>query len=225
MANKGILIVDGDKNFSTTLARFLKQSGYDVYNAYQANEVMDFCVRKVIDLVIMELSLPDKDGLFVIKRLKDFKYDLPIIVLSNRTNTESKVLAFDTGCNDYITKPHNNYELIARIKNQLRERKKEEDNIFINGPLKINHSSKQIFIDDKEVHFTNFEYKLLTLLSSKLNRTISYDNIIDTVWGEEGNDQNGLRVFIAGIRRKLENKNNIILIETYVGIGYRMIKI
>lgn len=226
MKEKLILVVDNDKSGSQTLIKTLKAEGYSTLYVSNAQEAIDTCIKKVVDLVLLELNLPDKDGMAVIDTIRSFTNTMPIIVLSSRINVESKVMAFDTGANDYLIKPYNSYELLARIRNLFRYLKEEKQHLFINGNLTIDFDAKTIFINGVEVHFTNFEYKIVVLLAMNLGKTLDYDYIISHVWGKDGNDQNGLRVFMAGIRRKIErDSRSSKLIRTDIGVGYRMNKV
>lgn len=226
MKDKTILVVDSDKGAALNLIKVLKAEGYSTIYVGTAQEAIDTCIKKIIDLIILELNLKDKDGMVVIDTIRSFTNTLPIIVLSSRSNVESKVMAFDTGANDFVTKPFNNYELLARIRNQFRYMKDETKHLFINGNLIIDFDAKTIFINGVEVHFTNFEYKIVVLLAMNLGKTLTYDYIISHVWGKDGNDQNGLRVFMAGIRRKIEkDTRSAKLVRTDIGVGYRMNKV
>lgn len=226
MKDKTILVVDNDKSNAQNVIKSLKGEGYNAFYVESAQEAIDTCIKKLIDMIILELNLQDKDGMVVIDTIRSFTNTLPIIVLSNRTNVESKVMALDTGANDYLTKPCNTYELMARIRNQFRYIKEEKQHLFINGNLTIDFDAKTIFINGIEVHFTNFEYKIVVLLAMNLGKTLTYDYIISHVWGKDGNDQNGLRVFMAGIRRKIEkDTRSSKLIRTDIGVGYRMNKV
>lgn len=226
MKDKTILVVDSDKGAALNLIKVLKAEGYSTIYVGTAQEAIDTCIKKIIDLIILELNLKDKDGMVVIDTVRSFTNTLPIIVLSSRSNVESKVMAFDTGANDFVTKPFNNYELLARIRNQFRYMKDETKHLFINGNLTIDFDAKTIFINGVEVHFTNFEYKIVVLLAMNLGKTLTYDYIISHVWGKDGNDQNGLRVFMAGIRRKIEkDTRSAKLVRTDIGVGYRMNKV
>jgi len=226
MKTKTILVVDSDKTCSQNMQKLLKSENYQTLAVSNAQEAIDICIKKVIDMVILELNLEDRDGMVAIDTIRSFTNTLPIIVVSSRVNVESKVMALDTGANDYLTKPYNNYELLARIRNQFRYVKEVKQHILINGNLTIDFDAKTIFINGVEVHFTNFEYKIVVLMALNLGKTLSYDYIISHVWGKDGNDQNGLRVFMAGIRRKIEkDPRSAKLIRTDIGVGYRMNKV
>ncbi len=223
---KNILIVEDDKLTLSQIKNSLKHYGYRVFAVSTATEAVDFCIKSVIDLVVLDLGLPDKDGLFVIQQIRSFNNTLPIIVVSSRTNVESKILALDTGANDYVTKPFNMDELLARMRKEFRYMTTEDKHIFKNGNLTIDYDAKTIYVNGIEVHFTNFEYKIVCLLAGNMGKTLTYEYIINHIWGEGGQDQNGLRVFMAAIRKKMSRDGKSgKLIRTDIGTGYRMNKV
>ncbi len=223
---KVILVVEADRVWQTRIRNDLKENGYKVASVDSAQEAVDFCIKNVVDLVVLELNLPDRDGIYFIQTIRTFNNTLPIIVVSSRNLIETKILALDAGANDYMVKPINLAELEARIRKEFRYLINEEKHLFINGNLTIDYDAKTIYINGVEVHFTNFEYKIIVLLAYNLGKTLTYDYIIDHVWGKGGQDQNGLRVFMAGIRKKTSRDNKSSkLIRTDIGVGYRMNKI
>ena len=223
---KNILVVEDDKLTLSQIKNSLKTNGFRVYAVSTASEAIDFCIKSVIDLVLLDLGLPDKDGLYVIQTIRSFNNTLPIIVVSSRTNVESKILALDAGANDYVTKPFNMDELFARMRKEFRYLTSEERYIFKNGNLMIDYDAKTIYVNGVEVHFTNFEYKIVCLLAYNLGKTLTYEYIINHIWGEGGQDQNGLRVFMAAIRKKISrDEKSGRLIRTDIGTGYRMNKV
>lgn len=223
LSKKNILIVEDDKSLQNQMKTVLKEQGYKVFCVGYAQDAIDFCIKSVVDLIILDLGLPDKNGMVVIEQVRSFNDDIPIIVCSSRSNIENKVMAFETGANDYMVKPINMYELLVRIKNQFRYLAKEERNLFKNGNLTIDFDAKTIFVNGIEVRFTNFEYKIICLLAQNLEKTLTHDYIISHVWGPNGQDQNGLRVFMAGIRKKIsKDDRSSRIIRTDIGVGYRM---
>ena len=225
-SNKVILVVEDDKITQAKIRNELKNNGYKAFCVSTAQEAIDFCIKNITDMILLDLGLPDKDGMYVIETIRTFNNALPIIVISGRTTVEAKVLALDAGANDYMTKPFSTDELLARMRKEFRYIMKEEKHLFINGNLTIDYDAKTIFINGVEVHFTNFEYKIIVLLAYNLGKTLSYDYIIDHIWGKNGQDQNALRVFMAGIRKKTSRDNKSSkLIRTDIGVGYRMNKI
>ena len=222
---KIILIVDDDKTFQSQLKSFLKDD-YRIISVNGAQDAIDACIKSTIDLMIIDLKLPGRNGMYAIETIRSFNNELPIIVCSQISNIETKVMALETGANDYMVKPCNFYELNARIKNQFRYLRKEEKHIFKNGSLTIDYDAKTVYINGVEVRFTNFEYKIICLLANNLNKTLDHHYIISHVWGPDGQDQNGLRVFMAGIRKKIaKDENSEKLIRTDIGRGYRMTQI
>jgi len=224
--NKFILVIEDDKNTQSRLKNELKNRGYRVACVGTAQEGIDFCIKNIVNMVLLDLGLPDRDGMYIIETLRTFNNSLPIIVISGRTAVESKVLALDAGANDYITKPFNMEELAARMRKEFRYLAAEERHLFINGPLSIDFDAKNVCINGQEVHFTNFEYKIIVLLANNIGKTLDYDYMIDHIWGKGGQDQNGLRVFMAGIRKKIsKDTRSSQIIRTDIGVGYRMNKI
>lgn len=221
--NKCILIVDEDKTYQHGLKNELSNRGFEVFLASSAQEGIDYCIKKVIDLIILELNLSDHDGMWYIENLRSFNNQIPIIVVTKRGSIEDKVLALDAGANDYLVKPFNFLELLARMRKEFRYLKKEDEHTITNGPLEIDYNGKVVYLNGKEVHLTNFEYKILLILASNMGKVVSYNELISQVWGVDGQDQNGLRVFMAGIRRKVEkDKNSKGIIATAVNQGYKM---
>ena len=224
--NKSILVVESDRVWQTRIRNHLKEKGFKIYSVDSAQAAIDFCIKNLVDIVLLELNLPDKDGIYVIQKIRTFNNTLPIIVVSSRNLIESKILALDAGANDYMVKPINLAELEARMRKEFRYLVNDEKHQFTNGNLTIDYDAKTIFINGVEVHFTNFEYKIIVLLAYNLGKTLTYDYIIDHIWGKGGQDQNGLRVFMAGIRKKTNRDiKSSKLIRTDIGVGYRMNKI
>ena len=225
-SNKFILIIEDDKTTQSRLKNELKERGYRVACVGTAQEGIDFCIKNIVNMVLLDLGLPDRDGMYIIETLRTFNNTLPIIVISGRNSVEAKVLALDAGANDYLTKPFNIEELAARMRKEFRYLAAEERHLFINGNLAIDYDAKSVFLNGVEVHFTNFEYKIIVLLAYNIDRTLAYDYIIDHIWGKDGQDQNGLRVFMAGIRRKMaRDPKSAKIIRTDIGVGYRMNKV
>lgn len=221
--NKTILIIDDDKMNQVHLKSGLGEKGFKVFAVDSAQEGIDFVIKNLVDLIILDLNLPDRDGMSVIEFLRSFNNVISIIVLTKRSNIDDKVLALDAGANDYMVKPYSFLELLARVKKEFRYKKDLDEHILTNGPLSIDYGAKMVFVNGKEVHLTNFEYKILLILATNIGKTVSYESLINAVWGKDGQDQNGLRVFMAGIRKKIEKDKSLQkIIRTCVGIGYRM---
>lgn len=223
ISSKNILVCQEDKSKLTEIRNALKTLGCNIISCNTCREAMDICIKSLIDLLILDLNLPDGNGMSVIDFIRSFNNKLPIIVVTSRNNIESKVMAFEAGANDYLTKPFNMLELLARVKNQFRYLAVEDKHVLTNGPLVIDYDAKTVFINGVEVHFTNFEYKIVVLLAQNIDKTLSHDYIIGHIWGENGQDPNGLRVFMAGIRKKInKDPRSSKILRTDVGLGYRM---
>ncbi len=217
-----ILVADGDKTFVSQVKTFFEDQ-YKVISVLDAQGAIDQVIKSNIDILLLDLILEDKNGMYAIETIRSFNNDIPIIVCSQRANVENIVMALNTGANDYMVKPLNIYELEARIKNQFRYLKTHDLHILTNGPLTLDFDAKTIYVNGVEVRLTNFEYKIVCLLSLNIGKTLSHEYIINYVWGPQGQDPNGLRVFMAGIRKKLtRDEKSSNLIRTDIGRGYRM---
>lgn len=226
MAN--ILIVEDDKAIQNLLKVALKQENHTINAVGTAREGIDFVVKNIVDLIILDLGLPDMDGINVVETVRSFSETLPIIVVSARDDEDEKIKCLDSGINDYVQKPFSTAELMARIRATLRHSgsSEQQSGTFTNGKLKIDYVAHSVYLDGEEVHLTNYEYKILCVLAQNVGKTLTHNFIISKVWGVGGNDANGLRVFMAGIRRKIEKDlYSQELIRTDVGVGYRMNKI
>lgn len=223
-----ILLIEDDKAILNLYKISLKQEGYDVFVAKTAQEGINFVVKNLVDLIILDLGLPDMDGKHVVETIRSFNENLPIIVVSARGDEDEKVKCFDAGVNDYVQKPFSSAELMARIRSCLKHNSQTDTNsaAFINGELSIDYVAHTVKLGEDELHLTNYEYKILCVLAQNVGKTLTHNFIISKVWGIGGNDAAGLRVFMAGIRRKIEKDACLQeYIRTDVGVGYRMNKI
>lgn len=227
--NKGtILVIEDDRAIQNLIATTLEINDYAYQTASSyADGIMQFTSHNP-DVVILDLGLPDKDGIEVIKKIRTFS-SVPIIVVSARTDNEDKINALDEGADDYLTKPFNTQELLARIRVALRHKnnnteKDEQTSVFINGNLKIDFLKGCVYVDDEEIHLTAIEYKLLCLLAKNTGKVLTHNHIKKEIWLDENgcDSQLSLRVFVTNLRKKLKSPDYI---KTHIGIGYRMVKI
>ena len=179
------------------------------------------------DIIILDLGLPDIDGVEVIEHIRTWS-DVPIIIVSARSEERDKITALDKGADDYLTKPFSVDELLARLR-VIQRRLMKSENIsvteFVNGRLRIDYVSGCVHLDDEELHLTPIEYKLLCLLAKNVGKVLTHKYIIQSVWGTPAdNSEASLRVFMATLRKKLSDSNQA-LIQTHIGIGYRMMKL
>ena len=189
-------------------------------------EAISLCYANNPDVIILDLGLPDMDGIQVIEHIRSSS-EKPIIVVSARQEEAEKIKALDMGADDYVVKPFYMGELLARIRVAVRKAEKnsgtEMMQMFQRDYLKIDFEKRMVYIDDKEVHMTPIEYKLLVLLVSNQGKVLTHNQILSKIWGYgEGGDANSLRVFMATLRRKIEKDTaNPRFIITEVGVGYR----
>ncbi len=224
-----ILLIEDEKNICNFIATTLRTQDYKVCFASDAANGLSLAASGCPDLILLDLGLPDMDGIDVIRSLREWS-NIPIIVISARTQEKEKVEALDAGADDYITKPFGTSELMARIRTALRRSSMNNapvagQNRYAAKNLIIDYEKHVITVDGSIVHFTQIEYKILTFLARNSGKVITYDTLITHVWGPYADSNNRiLRVNMANIRRKLEhNPADPQYIFTEIGIGYRMI--
>ena len=221
-----VLVIEDDKYISNFIAVSLKKDGIQVRHAESADEGLFLFSSNHPDVVLLDLGLPDKDGLEVIKEIRSFS-STPIIVVSAREQEKEKIEALDLGADDYITKPFYMGELLARIRVVKRRLQQQivpsSVTVYRCDYLTVDYEKRKVFIDENEVHLTPMEYKLLLLLIANRGKVLTHNFIVKEVWGyEETGDTKTVRVFMAKLRRKLEkNITKPRFILTEIGIGYR----
>ncbi len=221
-----ILIVEDEKTIRDFVATALRNGGFAPREADCAEAAMRELAAGGCDAVLLDLGLPDRDGLSLLREIRE-QSDLPVIIVSARSQENDKVLALDYGADDYITKPFGTPELLARIRAALRRHpsagEKPADRYSV-GELTIDYERRLVTLGGEEVHLTVNEYRLVELLSRHPGRVLTYDAISQAIWGQEARRSNQLlRVNMANIRRKLEqNPAEPRYIHTEVGVGYRM---
>lgn len=226
-----ILIVEDEPVISNFIATTLTANEYKVIECLTGREALSLIPSHCPDVVLLDLGLPDMDGLAVLKEVRQWS-GIPVIVVSARGDEISKVEALDLGADDYITKPFGTSELLARIRTAIRHNNKSEDGSkavtdrFKAKDLLIDFNKYLVTVNGTEVHLTQIEYKLVSLLARNAGKVLTYDYIITKIWGPYAlKDNKILRVNMANIRRKLE-KNPIdpVYIFTEIGVGYRMVE-
>lgn len=221
-----ILIIEDDKYISHFMEVSLKKEGYKVMVAESASEGLFLFSSNTPDVLLLDIGLPDKDGLEVIKEIRTFSA-VPILVVSARGQEREKVEALDMGADDYITKPFYMGELLARIRVVKRKLELQlvpvSTSIFHCEYLSVDYEKRKVFVDENEVHLTPLEYKLLLLLIANKGKVLTHNYIIREVWGYgEAEDTKTIRVFMANLRRKIEkNITQPRFILTEIGVGYR----
>lgn len=227
MANKfKVLIIEDETSISNFIATTLKTNGYTTLLSSNGKEALSMIASHCPDVILLDLGLPDMDGLEILKQLRKWS-GTPVIIVSARVNEEEKVEALDAGADDYITKPFGTSELLARIRTAIRHASNntiQNDKFSVKG-LSIDFGKRLVIIDGKEVHLTQIEFKIVSLLAKSQGRVLTYDQIIAELWGPYAvKDNQILRVNMANIRRKIEkNPAEPQYIFTEVGVGYRMV--
>lgn len=230
MNNLLILVVEDDAPVRNLIGTTLKTHGYNYLTASNGETAVMQASSHNPDVVLLDLGLPDIDGVDVIKKIRTWS-EMPIIVISARTEDKDKIDALDAGADDYLTKPFSVEELLARIR--VTERRlaalqsaNKSEPFFVNGNLKIDYAAGCAYLNNEELHLTPIEYKLLCLLSINVGKVLTHTFITQKIWGAawESNIAS-LRVFMATLRKKIEpSADSPQYIQTHVGIGYRMVK-
>lgn len=223
-----ILVVEDDKAIRNLISTTLETQGYQYDTAKTGAAAILEAVTQKPDLVILDLGLPDMDGVDIINKVRSWS-KIPIIVVSARSEDQDKIAALDAGADDYLTKPFSVDELLARLRVALRRLqydKVEEEQVFLNGDLKVDFTAGCVSMGGKELHLTPIEYKLLCLLSKNVGKVLTHNFILKEVWSNTlPSDTPSLRVFMATLRKKIEpDPSEPIYIQTHVGIGYRMLR-
>ena len=225
-----IMIVEDEKSIAGFIKAILNSNGYDAMVAQSGGEALTMISSHCPDLVILDLGLPDMDGMEIITKVRSWT-QLPIVVVSARGNEQDKVSALEIGADDYITKPFGTGELLARIRVALRHTRngagtQTNGGCFVAGDLMVDYDKHQVLIGGENMKLTQNEYRIVTLLSRYAGKVLTYDFIMKELWGpQNGGGNQILRVNMANIRRKIEkNPAEPHYILTEVGVGYRMIE-
>lgn len=227
-----ILVVEDDSAVRNLISTTLHAHDYRFHTAPTGEEAILEAVSHNPDVVLLDLGLPDIDGIDIIKKIRSWS-NMPIIVISARSEDRDKIEALDAGADDYLTKPFSVEELLARLRvtfrrlNYSRDNDGAETSVFINGALTIDYAAGCVYMDKEELHLTPIEYKLLCLLSKNVGKVLTHTFITKEIWGSTwDNDVASLRVFMATLRKKIEqNTASPEYIQTHVGVGYRMLRV
>lgn len=227
-----ILVVEDDPPVRNLITTTLKTNDYRYLSAQNGQTALLEASSHNPDIVLLDLGLPDMDGVEVIRNIRSWS-NLPIIVISARSEDSDKIEALDAGADDYLTKPFSVEELLARLRVTQRRLSfmsaeiLAASSVFINGELRVDYAGGCAFLHDKEIHLTPIEYKLLCLLSKNVGKVLTHTFITQNIWGRcWDNDVASLRVFMATLRKKLEPEpDSPQYIQTHIGIGYRMMKV
>lgn len=226
--NEHVLVVEDDTQIRNFICYSLKHEGFAYTTTGTAQGALSILVSEQMDLMLLDLGLPDFDGMEVIKKVREWS-DMPIIVVSARDQDREKAMALDNGADDYLTKPFSTTELMARIRVALRHLYKAGGNMQHTsqtvGELRLDFDKHLVYLHDKELHITPMEYSLLVLFFKNAGKVLTTGYILKEVYGVGyGTDTQALRALMAGLRRKIEeNPAKPRYILTEIGIGYRLV--
>lgn len=227
-----ILVVEDDRAVRNLITTTLKANEYHFLTAKDGETAVMEASSHNPDVVLLDLGLPDMDGVEVIRKIRSWS-NMPIIVISARSEDSDKIKALDAGADDYLTKPFSVEELLARLRvtqrrlSALQIGAVNTESVFVNGKLKVDFAAGCACLDGQELHLTPSEYKLLCLLCKNVGKVLTHTFITQQIWGRSWeNDVASLRVFMATLRKKLEKDPDAPqYIQTHIGVGYRMMKV
>ena len=227
-----ILVVEDDTPVRNLMVTTLKAHNYRYLTAAKGSEAVLLASSHNPDVVFLDLGLPDMDGMNVIRQIRSWS-NMPIIVISARSEDQDKIDALDAGADDYLTKPFSVEELLARLRvtvrrlSLMKNNKDTNSSVYNNGKLKIDYTAGCAFLGDEELKLTPIEYRLLCLLAKNTEKVLTHTYITQNIWGRSwDNDIASLRVFMTTLRKKLESSpDSPRFIQTHIGIGYRMVKV
>ena len=228
-----ILVVDDDKEIVESIEIYLKNEGFNIFKAYNGIEALEILVEKEIHLILMDIMMPKLDGIKATIKIREEK-NIPIILVSAKSEDTDKIIGLNIGADDYITKPFNLLELVARVKSNLRRyitlgnyNNENNKDVLKSGGLELNTSTKEVKVDGDVVKITPIEFKILKLLLANKGRVFSIDEIYEKVWNEESfNVENTVAVHIRRIREKIEiNPKEPRYLKVVWGVGYKIEKL
>ena len=227
-----ILIVEDDRAISNFIAATLDTQNYQYQQVKTGASALMAALSYRPDVMLLDLGLPDMDGIEIIQKIRQWS-NMPILVVSARSDDKDKVKALDSGADDYLTKPFSVEELLARLRVALRRvrydtsKTNSEASVYVNGTLKIDYAAGCTYLDGKEIHLTPIEYRLLCLMAKNTGKVLTHGFILNEIWGVSGgSDTPALRVFMATLRKKLEKEpSKPQYIQTHIGVGYRMLRV
>ena len=224
-----ILVVEDDGTVRNLIATTLKSNDYRFLTAADGEAAIAAASTRQPDIVLLDLGLPDMDGVEIIRRIRSWS-QMPIIVISARSEDGDKIAALDAGADDYLTKPFSVAELLARLRVTQRRLAAQEnrtgESTFRNGSLLIDYGAGCAYLEGTPVKLTPTEYKLLCLLAKDAGKVLTHTYLTNKIWGScWESDMASLRVHMATLRRKLEKDSSVQYIQTHIGIGYRMLKL
>lgn len=225
--NEKILVVDDEQSITDLIKLDLEFEGYQVETAYDGREALEKVESFQPDIIILDIMLPHITGYEVCKKVNE-KYNIPVILLTAKTDIVDKVLGLELGADDYMTKPFDNRELLARVKALIRRasqsQKDDSNEVIENGDLKIIPSERKVLLKDREIHLTPKEYDLLYLLAQHPEQVFPRENLLEKIWGYDYfGDTRTVDMHVQRIRKKIgDHSSNPKYLQTVFGVGYKM---
>lgn len=228
-----ILLAEDTRDLNRVETVALEHEGFDVDSVFDGEEALDKMSENGYDAIVLDIMMPKKDGLEVLREMRARNIVTPTLMLTAKTEIDDRVAGLDAGADDYLTKPFSVEELLARLRVTQRRLSLmtaemfTASSVFVNGKLKVDYAGGCAYLDENELHLTPIEYKLLCLLSKNVGKVLTHTFITQNIWGRSwDNDVASLRVFMATLRKKLEpTEESPQYIQTHIGVGYRMIKV
>lgn len=225
---ENILVCDDDREIVDAIEIYLEQEGFNIFKAYDGEEGLSILRRKEVSLAIVDIMMPGMDGIHLVKALRNFS-SIPVIFLSAKSEDSDKILGLNIGADDYVTKPFNPLELVARVKSNIRRFKSPgmvigQDNVYTSGGLVIDDNAKIVTVYGETIRLTPIEYKILAFLARNKGKVYSIEQIYQNIWGEESvRVDNTIAVHIRHIREKIEvDPREPKFLKVVWGVGYKI---
>lgn len=233
MKSYNVLIVEDEKEIADAIAIYLNNQGYNVFKACNGIEGLEVIEKEILHLAIVDIMMPKMDGITMVMKLRE-NHDFPVIMLTAKSEEMDKIMGLNIGADDYVTKPFNPMELLARVNSQLRRYAKylsvinnfeEKNNSFTIGGLELNIDTKEVTLDGESVKVTPIEFKILHLLMKNPGRVFSAEELYEKVWNEEAVNTDTVMVHVRNIREKIEiDSKNPKYLKVVWGVGYKIEK-
>jgi len=218
-----VLLIEDEKSLASILSELLEKSGYVVDSVYNGQDGFDYAVMYEYDIIILDVMLPKMNGYEVARKLRDKNCSIPILMLTAMSHTDDTVMGLDSGADDYLTKPFETKELLARIRSLLRRKAIYVGSKMTYGDLEIDKDKLMISNQDKEIKVSNREFQILEFLINNKERILSKEKIIERVWGYDfDGEYNQVEVYVSFIRKKLKHIHSNVIIKAHRGIGYSL---
>ena len=216
-----ILLVDDERQLTEALSAILKQNKYSVDTAFNGEDGLDMALSGIYDLIILDVMMPKLDGFSVLKEIRANKFDCPVLMLTAKSETQDKIQGLNLGADDYLSKPFDTNELLARIKALLRRKEKFTGDILSYGDLTLNRNTFEISVNERKISLGKKEFQILEMLILSAGKSIVKERFIEKIWGFDTEaEYNTIEVYVSFLRRKLNAVGSNVEIKSLRGIGY-----